>query len=88
VAHDKVWEFAYTLQVCVDAEAKKVLIPVSSVMDFQTLPPDLLIKVQPIFYSDPTAAVFKVWLHADKYRNDIIPGSGYEKLVTFFCIMN
>lgn len=55
----KVEEFANTLQVCVDAGAKKVLIPASSVVDFQTVPPDLLIKVQPVFYSDPTDAVFK-----------------------------
>ncbi|ALS23763.1 protease Lon-related BREX system protein BrxL [Paenibacillus naphthalenovorans] len=55
----KVEEFANVLQVCVDAGAKRVLIPASSVMDFQTVPPDLLIKVQPVFYSDPTDAVFK-----------------------------
>jgi ATP-dependent Lon protease len=55
----KVEEFANVLQVCVDAGAKKVLIPASSVMDFQTVPPDLLVKVQPVFYSDPTDAVFK-----------------------------
>lgn len=55
----KVEEFANTLQVCVDAGAKKVLIPAASVMDLQTVPPDLLVKVQPVFYSDPTDAVFK-----------------------------
>ncbi|MBG9589894.1 protease Lon-related BREX system protein BrxL [Cytobacillus firmus] len=55
----KVEEFANVLQVCVDAGAKKVLIPASSVMDLQTVPPDLLVKVQPVFYSDPTDAVFK-----------------------------
>jgi len=55
----KVEEFANVLQVCVDAGAKRVLIPASSVMDLQTVPPDLLIKIQPIFYSDPTDAVFK-----------------------------
>lgn len=42
-----------------DAGAKKVLIPASSVVDFQTIPSDLLIKVQHIFYSDPIDAVFK-----------------------------
>lgn len=56
---EKVEELANTLQVCVDAGAKKVLIPASSVVDFQTVPSDLLIKVQPIFYSDPIDAVFK-----------------------------
>ena len=50
---------ANTLQVCVDAGAKKVLIPAASVVDFQTVPADLLIKVQPVFYSDPIDAVFK-----------------------------
>ncbi|WP_226646162.1 protease Lon-related BREX system protein BrxL [Mesobacillus subterraneus] len=56
---EKVEQFANVLQVCVDAGAKKVLIPASSVVDFQTVPSDLLIKVQPIFYSDPIDAVFK-----------------------------
>ncbi len=55
----KVEEFANMLQVCVDAGAKKVLIPAASVMDLQTVPPDLLVKVQPVFYSDPIDAVFK-----------------------------
>lgn len=55
----KVEEFANVLQVCVDAGAKKVLIPASSVMDLQTVPPDLLVKVQPVFYSDPIDAVYK-----------------------------
>lgn len=55
----KVEEFANVLQVCVDAGAKKVLIPASSVVDFQTVPPDLLVKVQPVFYSDPIDAVYK-----------------------------
>lgn len=55
----KVEEFANILQVCVDAGAKKILIPASSVMDLQTVPPDLLVKVQPVFYSDPIDAVFK-----------------------------
>lgn len=56
---EKVEELANVLQVCVDAGAKKVLIPASSVVDFQTVPSDLLIKVQPIFYSDPIDSVFK-----------------------------
>lgn len=55
----KVEELANVLQVCVDAGAKRVLIPASSVVDLQTVPPDLLIKIQPIFYADPTDAVFK-----------------------------
>lgn len=56
---EKVEELANILQVCIDAGAKKVLIPASSVVDFQTVPSDLLIKVQPIFYSDPIDAVYK-----------------------------
>jgi ATP-dependent Lon protease len=55
----KIEEFANVLQVCVDAGAKRVLIPASSVVDFQTVPADLLIKVQPVFYSDPIDAVYK-----------------------------
>jgi ATP-dependent Lon protease len=55
----KVEEFANVLQVCVDAGAKKVLIPAACVMDLQTVPPDLLVKVQPVFYSDPIDAVMK-----------------------------
>ncbi len=55
----KIDNFANCLQVCVDAGAKKVLIPASAVVDLQTVPPDLLIKIQPIFYSDPIDAVFK-----------------------------
>jgi ATP-dependent Lon protease len=55
----KIEEFANVLQVCVDAGAKRVLIPASSVVDFQTVPSDLLIKVQPVFYADPIDAVFK-----------------------------
>jgi ATP-dependent Lon protease len=55
----KVEEFANVLQVSVDAGAKKVLIPAASVMDLQTVPPDLLVKVQPVFYSDPIDAVYK-----------------------------
>lgn len=56
---DKISDFANVLQVCVDAGAKRVLIPAVSVADLQTVPPELLIKVQPIFYSDAIDAVFK-----------------------------
>lgn len=55
----KIDGFANVLQACVDAGAKKVLIPVTSVVDYQTVPVDLLIKVQPIFYSDSIDAVYK-----------------------------
>lgn len=55
----KVEEFANVLQVCADAGAKRVLIPAVSVAELPTVPSDLLIKIQPIFYSDATDAVFK-----------------------------
>lgn len=55
----KVEEFPDVLQVCVDAGAKRVLIPASSAADLQTVPTDLLVKVQAIFYSDPIDAVYK-----------------------------
>lgn len=55
----KVEEFANCIQVCVDGGAKKILVPATSIVDFQTVPSELLIKVQPIFYSDPIDAVFK-----------------------------
>lgn len=55
----KIEGFANVLQLSVDAGAKRALIPASAVVDFRTVPPDLLIKIQPIFYSDPIDAVFK-----------------------------
>ena len=55
----KVEGFANVLQVCVDAGAKKVLIPAASAADLSTVPQELLIKIQPIFYMDPIDAVFK-----------------------------
>ena len=48
----KVEEFANTLQVYVDAGAKKVLIPAASVMDLQSVPP--------VFYSDAVDAVLNI----------------------------
>ena len=56
---EKIEELANVLQVCVDAGAKKVLVPSSAASDFPTIPPDLLIKVQLIFYIDPVDAVYK-----------------------------
>ena len=55
----KIEGFANILQVAVDAGAKKALIPASSVADYQTVPADLIVKIQTIFYSDPIDAVFK-----------------------------
>ncbi|MFR5264844.1 hypothetical protein [Clostridium sp.] len=57
---NKVEDFTNMIQVCVDAEAKKILIPASSVANLYTVPSDLIIKIQPIFYSDPIDVVHKV----------------------------
>ncbi|EPB8256094.1 protease Lon-related BREX system protein BrxL [Clostridium perfringens] len=56
---NKVEDFGNIVQVCVDAGARKILIPASSVADLYTVPADLLIKIQPIFYSDPIDSVYK-----------------------------
>ncbi|MDV2581669.1 protease Lon-related BREX system protein BrxL [Alkalibacillus haloalkaliphilus] len=55
----KVESFADILQVCVDSGGKKVLVPASSATDLATVPPDLMTKVQLIFYQDPVDAVYK-----------------------------
>jgi ATP-dependent Lon protease len=50
---------AQTLQVAFDAGAKRILIPMSSVIDIPTVPGELFSKFQISFYSDPVDAVFK-----------------------------
>jgi len=47
------------LQVCLDAGAKKVLIPISAASKMSTVPPDLFSKFQISFYEDPIDAVYK-----------------------------
>lgn len=47
------------LQVCLDAGAKRVLIPISSAGKISTVPPDLFSKFQISFYEDPVDAVYK-----------------------------
>jgi len=47
------------LQVCLDAGAQKVLIPISSASKISTVPPDLFSKFQISFYEDPIDAVYK-----------------------------
>ncbi len=47
------------LQVAFDSGAKKILIPMSSVGDIQSIPGELFAKFQTSFYSDPVDAVFK-----------------------------
>ena len=56
---NKVEELANTLQVCFDAGAKKILLPMSSAVDIGTVPADLFAKFQTSFYTSPEDVVFK-----------------------------
>lgn len=56
---NKVEDFASTLQVCFDAGAKKLLIPMVNAADIATVPPELFAKFQIMFYSNTEDAVFK-----------------------------
>lgn len=47
------------LRVCKNAGAKKVLLPMDSIRDLQSVPRELLNYVQPIFYTDPVDAAKK-----------------------------
>ncbi len=55
----KVPELANALQVCLDSGAKKVLIPATSMVDFITVPADLMAAFQIIPYQSAEDAVFK-----------------------------
>lgn len=55
----KVEELANTLQVCFDAGAKKILLPMSNAADIATVPSELFAKFQTSFYTSPEDAVFK-----------------------------
>ena len=55
----KVDELANSLQVCLDSGAKKVLIPATSMVDFATVPPDLMSAFQLSPYQSAEDAVFK-----------------------------
>ena len=55
----KVDELANTLQCCLDSGAKKVLLPSISMIDFATVPADLMGAFQLIPYSSAEDAVFK-----------------------------
>lgn len=55
----KVEELANTLQVCFDAGAKKILLPMSSASDISSVPSDLFSKFNISFYKDPEDAAFK-----------------------------
>lgn len=50
---------AECLQVAFDAGAKRILLPMASVVDIPTIPGELFAKFQTSFYSDPVDAVFK-----------------------------
>lgn len=56
---NKVEDLANTLQVCFDAGAKKILLPMANAVDIPTVPPELFAKFQIMFYSDAKDAVFK-----------------------------
>ena len=56
---NKVENLADTLQLCLDAGAKKVLIPMNASNDLGTVPPETLSKFSLIFYASPEDAVFK-----------------------------
>jgi len=55
----KVEELASVLQVCLDAGAKKVLIPITSAGELGAVPSDLIGAFSLIFYTTPQEAVFK-----------------------------
>jgi ATP-dependent Lon protease len=55
----RVDELANVLQVCLDAGARKVLLPITSAADLGMAPSDLVGKFSLIFYSTPQEAVFK-----------------------------
>jgi len=50
---------AESLQVAHDAGAKRILLPMASVVDIPTIPGELFAKFQTSFYADATDAVFK-----------------------------
>ena len=55
----KVDELANALHVCPDSGAKKVLIPDTSMVDFATVPADLMSAFQLIPYTSVEDAIFK-----------------------------
>jgi len=52
-------DVAASLQVAADAGAKRLLLPMASVVDIPTIPGELFAKFQTSFYPDPKDAVFK-----------------------------
>ena len=47
------------LQVIMDNGARRVLVPMSNRRQLMEIPPDILERVDPIFYSEPLAAALK-----------------------------
>ncbi|KHD16249.1 protease Lon-related BREX system protein BrxL [Clostridium butyricum] len=56
---NKVEDLANTLQVCFDAGAKKILLPMVNAVDIPVVPPELFAKFQIMFYSAAEDSVFK-----------------------------
>lgn len=56
---NKVEDLANTLQVCFDAGAKKILLPMVNAANIPLVPPELFAKFQIMFYSGAEDAVFK-----------------------------
>ncbi|WP_341299719.1 protease Lon-related BREX system protein BrxL [Lysinibacillus sp. FSL H8-0500] len=56
---ERIEELANVLQVCVDAGAKKVLLPSMSIVDLSSVPSDLVTALDPMFYKDANDAIFK-----------------------------
>lgn len=56
---NKLEDLANTLQVCFDAGAKKILLPMVNAGDIALVPPELFAKFQIMFYSTAEDAVFK-----------------------------
>lgn len=56
---NKLENLADTIQVCSDAGATKILLPMSSAADLWMVPPELIGKFQIIFYQNPQDAAFK-----------------------------
>ena len=47
------------LQVAMDNGARRVLVPLGNKRQFLEVPPDVIEKVDPIFYGDPLTAALK-----------------------------
>lgn len=56
---NKVADLANVLQVCFDAGAKKILLPMINAADIPMVPPELFAKFQIMFYSNAEDAIFK-----------------------------